>query len=104
MVVRHISGEDFNPAPFNARTRCHEYGGGAWTVADGTLYFSNFADQRLYRLRRERYGTTPVPLTPEGAWRFADGVIDARRGAGWACARTTPYPVTKLPMPLSVSS
>ncbi len=78
VVVRHISGEDFNPSPFNVRTRCHEYGGGAWTVADGTLYFSNYADQRLYRLA-SGYGTTPVPLTPEGAWRFADGVIDSRR-------------------------
>jgi dipeptidyl aminopeptidase/acylaminoacyl peptidase len=81
VVVRHISGEDFNPSPFNVRTRCHEYGGGAWTVADGTLYFSNYVDQRLYRLAHNgtRYGTTPVPLTPEGAWRFADGVIDSRR-------------------------
>ena len=40
---------DITPAPFNVRTRVHEYGGGAWTVADGTLYFSNFADGRLYR-------------------------------------------------------
>jgi dipeptidyl aminopeptidase/acylaminoacyl peptidase len=77
MVVRNTSGEDFNPAPFNVRTRCHEYGGGSWTVADGTLYFSNYADQRLYCL--ERYGTAPRPLTPEGAWRFADGVIDLRK-------------------------
>ncbi len=77
VVVRGASGEDFNPQPFNARTRCHEYGGGAWSVADGTLYFSNYADQRLYRV--ERYGTTPLPLTPEGAWRFADGIIDSRR-------------------------
>jgi dipeptidyl aminopeptidase/acylaminoacyl peptidase len=76
VVVRGISAEDFNPRPFNARTRCHEYGGGAWTVADGTLYFSNYADQRLYRL--ERYGAKPVPVTPEGAWRFADGIIDSR--------------------------
>src|SRR5580698_7403168 len=76
VVVRGISAEDFNPRPFNARTRCHEYGGGAWRVADGTLYFSNYADQRLYRL--ERYGAKPVPVTPEGAWRFADGIIDSR--------------------------
>ena len=37
-------------APMNARSRVHEYGGGAFCVADGTVYFSNFADQRLYRL------------------------------------------------------
>jgi dipeptidyl aminopeptidase/acylaminoacyl peptidase len=72
---------DLNPAPFNARTRVHEYGGGAWTVADGTLCFSHFADGRLYRLPR---GTgAPQPLTAAPArpndWRFADGLIDKRR-------------------------
>jgi hypothetical protein len=38
------------PPPWNARTRVHEYGGGAWTVSDGTLWFTEFPDQRLYRL------------------------------------------------------
>src|SRR5213596_3199533 len=43
---------DMTPAPFNARTRVHEYGGGDYVVADGTVYFSNFADQKLYRQPR----------------------------------------------------
>ena len=37
---------DSTPPPYNARTRVHEYGGGSWTVQDGTVYFSNFADGR----------------------------------------------------------
>ncbi|MBA3806536.1 MAG: S9 family peptidase, partial [Acidobacteria bacterium] len=41
--------EDATPPPFNARTRVHEYGGGDYVVLDGTIYFSNFSDQRLYR-------------------------------------------------------
>jgi len=41
--------EDIVPKPFNVRTRVHEYGGGAWTVALNVLYFSNFADGRMYR-------------------------------------------------------
>src|SRR5215212_182785 len=39
---------DVTPQPLNARTRVHEYGGGDYLVEDGTVYFSNFADQRLY--------------------------------------------------------
>src|SRR3978361_585070 len=38
------------PPPWTARTRVHEYGGGAWTVSAGTLWFTEFSDQRLYRL------------------------------------------------------
>ena len=34
VVVSQRTGRDLLPAPFNARTRVHEYGGGAWTVAD----------------------------------------------------------------------
>ncbi len=65
-----------NPAPFNVRTRVHEYGGGAFAVADATLYFTNFADQRLYR---QPVGEAPQPLTPEGAWRYADILPDRQR-------------------------
>src|SRR3954471_7181675 len=32
---------EISPPAVNVRTRVHEYGGGAWTVADGTLYFAN---------------------------------------------------------------
>jgi len=72
-----VSGRDLVPPPFNVRTRVHEYGGGAWTVVDGTLYFSHDRDQRLYRLKRG--AGEPEPLTPEGAFRYADGIIDKRR-------------------------
>ncbi|RIJ77362.1 S9 family peptidase [Nakamurella silvestris] len=54
---------DVLPAPWNARTRVHEYGGGAWTVTDaGVLVFAEFTDQRLYRL--DPGASAPVPLTP----------------------------------------
>ncbi|NEQ41688.1 MAG: S9 family peptidase [Okeania sp. SIO3I5] len=67
---------DITPPPFNVRTRVHEYGGGAFLVADNTIYFSNFADQRLYR---QTPGTEPQPLTPEANLRYADAVIDKHR-------------------------
>jgi dipeptidyl aminopeptidase/acylaminoacyl peptidase len=72
-----VSHGDLVPPPFSARTRVHEYGGGAWTVAGGTLYFTHDKDQRLYRLSHG--AAEPEPLTPEGSFRYADGVIDARR-------------------------
>lgn len=68
---------DVTPSPFNARTRVHEYGGGAFVVADGTVYFSNFTDQRLYR---QDPGAQPRPITPAADVRYADGVVDRRRG------------------------
>src|SRR5713101_1961692 len=68
---------DVTPAPFNVRTRVHEYGGGAFTVSDGTLYFTHFADQRLYR---QVGAAAPQPLTPAADLRYADGVVDRRRG------------------------
>jgi len=40
---------DINPPGFNARTRVHEYGGGDYAVHKGTVYFSNFADQQIYK-------------------------------------------------------
>jgi dipeptidyl aminopeptidase/acylaminoacyl peptidase len=66
--------EDVTPAGFNVRTRVHEYGGGAWTLAaDDLVLFSNFADQRLYR---QRLGEEPVAITAEpevaGTLRYAD--------------------------------
>ncbi|MCD6022287.1 MAG: peptidase prolyl oligopeptidase active site domain protein, partial [Actinomycetia bacterium] len=40
---------DVTPPGFNVRTTVHEYGGGAYLLHDGVVYFSNFADQRMYR-------------------------------------------------------
>jgi dipeptidyl aminopeptidase/acylaminoacyl peptidase len=66
---------DILPAPWNARTRVHEYGGAPWAVTeDGVLVFAEFTDQRLYRL--DAGSQTPVPITPAGGgFRFADLAI-----------------------------
>ncbi len=79
VLVKHCADgtvTDVTPAPFNVRTRVHEYGGGAYLIHNGTVYFSNFSDQRLYK--REP-GKKPVPITPEADIRYADGVFDRRR-------------------------
>lgn len=78
IVKRDPSGltSDVNPKPFNARTRVHEYGGGDYLVRDGTVYFTNFADQRLYLQAK---GSEPRPLTPAAEMRYADAVFDKVR-------------------------
>ena len=70
-AVRNAQG-DVLPTPWNARSRVHEYGGGAWAVTpDRALVFVEFNDQRLYRL--DDGSSTPVPLTPAGrGFRFGD--------------------------------
>jgi len=68
---------DVTPKPFNVRTRVHEYGGGAYVVDGGTVLFSHFDDQRLYRIDP---GAEPRTLTPGGALRSADDVIDPGEG------------------------
>ncbi|TXL82243.1 S9 family peptidase [Vineibacter terrae] len=86
VLVRHRAGDtpqELTPAGFNARTRVHEYGGGATVVRDGIAYASSMADQRLYRCAPD---AAPVALTPapdaddpQAGHRYADGVIDAAR-------------------------
>src|SRR3954452_4657185 len=70
---------DLTPAPFNARTMVHEYGGGWYTVDpdDGTVFFSKAADGRIYRQDRDG---SPEPLTAPGDLRFGDFVWDGARG------------------------
>ena len=58
---------------FAARTLVHEYGGLCVAIHKGVVYFSNYADQRLYRVVP---GQSPEAITPEPpsprAWRYAD--------------------------------
>ncbi len=65
---------EVTPPGFNVRTTVHEYGGGAYLIHRGTVFFSNYADQRLYR---QELGGDPVAITPEsgGRDRYADGRI-----------------------------
>lgn len=64
--------QDITPPPYNVRTRVHEYGGGAFAVRQGVVYFSNFADQQIYR---QGPGESPVAVTPVEQVRYADGVF-----------------------------
>ena len=78
VVRRSPDGQtrDVTPAGFNARTRVHEYGGGTYSVAGGTVWFSNDQDQRVYRQDGEE---APRPITPAVDARYADGILDPGR-------------------------
>ena len=76
------------PREANVRTRVHEYGGGAYAVSEGTVYYTNFSDQVVYRLAPEG---TPEPLTiggdpgtrrgqiPNPRFSYADFAVDHPR-------------------------
>ncbi|MDY7010877.1 MAG: prolyl oligopeptidase family serine peptidase [Planctomycetota bacterium] len=78
VVRRNADGDtiEMNPPPFNARTRVHEYGGGAYIPHGETVIFANYTDQRLYRTNGN---DQPTPITPQGDVRYADFVYDLRR-------------------------
>ncbi len=67
---------DVTPPPFNVRTRVHEYGGAAFAVSDGVVYFSHFADQRIYC---QTLNSSPEPLTPAAKCCYADVIFDKPR-------------------------
>ncbi len=69
--------ETLTPDGFNVRSRVHEYGGTPYVVAGDTVVFSHYSDQRLYR--RSAAGAVEA-LTGKDAVRFADCVLDGRRG------------------------
>jgi dipeptidyl aminopeptidase/acylaminoacyl peptidase len=90
VLVRAASSgtpEDVTPPGFDVRTRVHEYGGGAYVTDGDTVFFSNFADQRLYR---QDAGAAPRPITPEppspASLRYADGRLTPD-GARLVCVR-----------------
>jgi dipeptidyl aminopeptidase/acylaminoacyl peptidase len=89
VIVRHSNDgtlADITPPGFNARTRVHEYGGGDYVAHDGVVYFSNFADQQLYR---QAPNSAPQRLTSTGGkgavgseltdLRYADAIFDSDR-------------------------
>ena len=83
VVRRDVDGTvtDAVPIGIDVRTGVHEYGGGAWWVADGVLYHSNRSDERLVRREPSQPDVEPLALTP---------VPEVPRGLRYADGRTTP--------------
>ena len=90
LVVRTPTGEtvDVLPEGWSARTRVHEYGGGAWTIAatggddadSVRVWFASWEDQRVWRIDVSAGGAgAPVAVTSEPTsrhgLRYADLVV-----------------------------
>ena len=102
VTVRSSSGVEILPAPWSARSRVHEYGGGAWTVDDeGTLFFVDAGDQRVYRMRRD---AAPVAVTPLGPAHGGLRVQDGRLLAVREDLSTTPHTRAIVEIPVDGSA
>lgn len=79
------------PAPWNARSRVHEYGGGAWAADGDVLLFVEKSDQRIYALAP---GSMPVALTPEDP-RVRFGGLSVQNGRLLAVREVVDSPVRR---------
>ncbi|HZD17220.1 MAG TPA: S9 family peptidase [Actinomycetota bacterium] len=88
---------DVIPSGYYARTLVHEYGGGAYTVRDGVVFFTNYDDQRLYRVDPPG---EPTPITPEPpeprSVRYADADVSPD-GRWLVCVRERHEVADELP-------
>ncbi|AFY59480.1 prolyl oligopeptidase family serine peptidase [Synechococcus sp. PCC 6312] len=75
--TRGDHAQDLTPAPWNVRSRVHEYGGGAYGVDQGEIYFINNADQQVYYLSKN--SREPQALTNCPPCRYANGIWDRTR-------------------------
>jgi dipeptidyl aminopeptidase/acylaminoacyl peptidase len=86
-VIVSADRGDLLPAPWNARTRVHEYGGLSWLPLPDGLLFTEWSDQRIYRITG---ADDPRPLTPApaqpAALRYADPVLSPDGSEVW-CVR-----------------
>jgi dipeptidyl aminopeptidase/acylaminoacyl peptidase len=70
------------PPEFNVRNRVHEYGGGAYTVWQGQIYFCNDSDQCIYHQSGSQIKLASPAVQDSDkpkAHRYADLTIDSRR-------------------------
>ncbi|GAB4236973.1 MAG: S9 family peptidase [Chlamydiales bacterium] len=75
MTLRDGESVEVLPQTANVRTTVHEYGGKAFKVHHGVIYYSEFTDQRIYVKHLHKDDVRPI--TPEGPFRYADFEIDS---------------------------
>jgi dipeptidyl aminopeptidase/acylaminoacyl peptidase len=78
VIVRILNGltEDCLPEPFSARSKVHEYGGGAYCITEKEIYFVNDMDQSIYLASDYE---APQRITQTKHLRYADLTFDQYR-------------------------
>lgn len=66
---------DMFAPPLSIRTRAQEYGGASYLATDAFIFYVLDSDQRIYQYDIVEQQTNPI--TPEGAFRYADFYFDA---------------------------
>ncbi len=81
--------DTLTPPGFNVRNAVHEYGGGSYAVRNGTVYLTNWVDQRIYRQHPDGAiePITDAPPISRGA-RYADLTLTPN-GKFLLCVRET---------------
>lgn len=72
VAVKYSGRKDVLPSSYYIRTTVHEYGGKCTAIHEGTIYFSNFADQNIYKLAQTGVVTR---VTNTSVLRFGDFVV-----------------------------
>ena len=75
VIVKQASDgkiSDAIPKEFNSRNAVHEYGGGSYAVGQKNIYFTNWNDQRIYKVNGEN--VNPITKEPpfEKSIRYSD--------------------------------
>ncbi len=76
VIVKVVNNKttDILPAPFSARSRVHEYGGGCYCIAENQVFFINDSDQDIYCLINHQLRR----ITTAEDQRFADFIYDKK--------------------------
>ena len=71
--------QDVTEPSINVRSLVHEYGGGAFTLGDGLIFYCNYADQRVYAMPEQSIAAVGQPISPAQPLHFADFCVDSGR-------------------------